>query len=93
MSCFLFNKIREQEGGTGSARKQWGRGEVARTMHTHVSKCKNNKMKGVKKGKKEKGRLTWEQIRRSEWSLKKKREKKKKTVIKKATKVIKIIGY
>jgi hypothetical protein len=50
-------------------------------------------MKGVKKGKKEKGRLTWEQIRRSEWSLKKKREKKKKTVIKKATKVIKIIGY
>jgi hypothetical protein len=25
--CFLFNKIKEQEGGTGSVRK-WGRGQV-----------------------------------------------------------------
>jgi hypothetical protein len=41
--CFLFNKIREQEGGTSSAQKQgsWG---VAQTMYTHVSKCKNNKI-------------------------------------------------
>jgi hypothetical protein len=31
--CFLFNKIREQEGGTGSA---WKPG---------VNKCKNNKIK------------------------------------------------
>jgi hypothetical protein len=47
--CFLFNKIREQEGRTGSAWKQVGvkerrrRGEVAQTMYTHVSKCKNGK--------------------------------------------------
>jgi hypothetical protein len=37
--CFLFNKIREQEGGTGFA----GRGRVAQTMYTHVSKCKKQK--------------------------------------------------
>jgi hypothetical protein len=42
---FLFNKIGEQEGRTGSAQKQgmWGRG-VAQTMYTHVSKCKNDKI-------------------------------------------------
>jgi hypothetical protein len=45
--CFLFNKIREQEGGTGSAWKprvgeMW---EVAQTMCTHLSKCKNDKNK------------------------------------------------
>jgi hypothetical protein len=33
--CFLFNKIREQEGGTGSAQK-WA--EVAQTMYTHTGK-------------------------------------------------------
>jgi hypothetical protein len=44
--CFLFNKIGE-EGRTGYAWK-WGRG-VAQTMYTHVSKCKNNKIKGGKK--------------------------------------------
>jgi hypothetical protein len=38
---FLFNKIGEQEGGTGSAWKQ-GAGELAQIMHTHVSKCKND---------------------------------------------------
>jgi hypothetical protein len=44
--CFLFNKIGEQEGGTGSAWKQGGEwGEVAQTMYTHVSTCKNNKWK------------------------------------------------
>jgi hypothetical protein len=41
--CFLFNKI-EEEGRTGSAWKQWG-GEVAQTVYTHVSKCKNDKIK------------------------------------------------
>jgi hypothetical protein len=50
--CFLFNKIGE-EGGTGSAWKQGGeersRGEVAQTMYIHVSKCKNDKIKGEKK--------------------------------------------
>jgi hypothetical protein len=46
--CFLFIKIGEQEGGTGSARKQGmgaGGDEVAQTMYAHVSKCKNDKMK------------------------------------------------
>jgi hypothetical protein len=37
--CFLFNKIGEQEDGTGSAWKR-RRGEVAQAMYTHVSKCK-----------------------------------------------------
>jgi hypothetical protein len=41
--CFLFNKIREQEGRTVSARKHGDGGDVAQTMCTHVSKCKNNK--------------------------------------------------
>jgi hypothetical protein len=50
--CFLFNKIRE-EGGTDSAWKQ-GVGEamggkVAQTIYTHVSKCKNGKIKKRKK--------------------------------------------
>jgi hypothetical protein len=46
--CFLFKKIREQKEGTGSAWKWeqvWRKGEVAQTMYTHVSKCKNNKIK------------------------------------------------
>jgi hypothetical protein len=48
--CFLFNKIREEEGGTGST---WKRGigeskggEVEQTMYTHVSKSKKDKIKG-----------------------------------------------
>jgi hypothetical protein len=46
--CFLFNKVREQEGRTGSAGKQeWG--EVAQIVYTHVSKCKNDKIKNFKK--------------------------------------------
>jgi hypothetical protein len=50
--CFLFNKIREQEGRTGSVQK-WGgglqglgegwMGRGGQTMYTHVSKCKNDK--------------------------------------------------
>jgi hypothetical protein len=36
--CFFFNKIGEQEGGTGSAQR-WG-DRVAQIMYTHVSKCK-----------------------------------------------------
>jgi hypothetical protein len=47
--CFLFNKIREQEGGTRSARKWVGRGVMAQTMYTHVCKYKNDKIKGEKK--------------------------------------------
>jgi hypothetical protein len=45
--CFLFNKIREEEGGAGYS-LNWGRRcwEVAQTMYTHVSKCKNDKIKG-----------------------------------------------
>jgi hypothetical protein len=49
---FLFNKIRE-EGGTSPAQKtgEEGRGEVAQTMYTHVSKCKQDKRKREKKKK------------------------------------------
>jgi hypothetical protein len=45
--CFLFNKIREQGGRTGSAWKWRGevRGEVAQTMYTCVGKCKKYKIK------------------------------------------------
>jgi hypothetical protein len=46
--CFLFNKIGEQEGITGSARKG-GREDVAQTMYTQVSKCKNERKKERKK--------------------------------------------
>jgi hypothetical protein len=38
--CFLFNKIGEQESGTGSAWKLGGQ-----IIYTHVSKCKNDKIK------------------------------------------------
>jgi hypothetical protein len=41
ISCFLFNKIREEEGRTVSAWK--GGMSMAQTMYTHVSKCKNGK--------------------------------------------------
>jgi hypothetical protein len=47
--CFLFNKIGE-EGGTGSAQKGVGGGGT-QTMYIHVSKCKNNKIKGEKEKK------------------------------------------
>jgi hypothetical protein len=48
--CFLFNKIRERESGTGSARKQGGGGAVGISrMCTHVNKCKNDKIKERKK--------------------------------------------
>jgi hypothetical protein len=40
--CFIFNKVREQEGGTCSAGS--GR-EVAQIMYTHISKCKNDEIK------------------------------------------------
>jgi hypothetical protein len=49
---FLFNKIREQEGRTGSA---WMRGsggggvEMAQTMYINVSKCKNETNKQTNK--------------------------------------------
>jgi hypothetical protein len=41
--CFLFNKIREEEGRTGSAWKQREVGEWPKQC-THMSKCKNDKM-------------------------------------------------
>jgi hypothetical protein len=47
--CFLFNKIREEKGRTGSAWKcGWERegklvGGVTPTMYTYMNKCKNNK--------------------------------------------------
>jgi hypothetical protein len=45
---FLFNKIGEKEGTTGSAWKlRWGK--LAQIMYTHVTKCKNNKIKERKK--------------------------------------------
>jgi hypothetical protein len=52
-SYFLFNKIAEQEGGTSSAWTGGGEGieEVVQTMYTHVSKCKNDKIKVEKKEK------------------------------------------
>jgi hypothetical protein len=43
--CFFFNKIREQEGGTGSSQKEDR--EVAQTMYIHVSKYKNDKIKKI----------------------------------------------
>jgi hypothetical protein len=46
--CFLFNKIREQEGRTGSAwKRECGEVCVGRwpNVYTHVSKCKNDKRK------------------------------------------------
>jgi hypothetical protein len=43
--CFFFNKIREHEGGTGSAQRRGGEGNVAQIMYTHVSKCKCDTIK------------------------------------------------
>jgi hypothetical protein len=45
--CFLSNKIREQEGRTGSAQKcvwVYG-GEMAQITYTHARKYKNDKIK------------------------------------------------
>jgi hypothetical protein len=39
--CFLFNKIREQEG----RKVGWGEEKVAQIMYTHISKSKNDKIK------------------------------------------------
>jgi hypothetical protein len=52
--CFLFNKIRAQEGRKSSARKGgsrrcWEEGEVNENMYTHVSKCNSDKIKERKK--------------------------------------------
>jgi hypothetical protein len=44
--CFLFNKIKKEECKTGSAWKLGG--GVAKTMYTHVSKCKNDKKESKK---------------------------------------------
>jgi hypothetical protein len=45
---FLFNKTGEQEGRTGSAKKL-GDGACVYTICAHISKCKNDKIKGEKK--------------------------------------------
>jgi hypothetical protein len=42
---FLINEIGEQEGGTGSAQEGRGGEEVTQTRYTHLSKCKNDKMR------------------------------------------------
>jgi hypothetical protein len=54
--CFLFNKIRG--GGWNSfcpeaGRERGGKGGVSQTMYTHVSKCKNDKVKERKEKKKD----------------------------------------
>jgi hypothetical protein len=49
--CFLFNKIGGHEGRTGSAWKQEEDGGEAQTMYTHVSNCKNEKIKKSDKNK------------------------------------------
>jgi hypothetical protein len=46
--CFLFNKIREQEGGTGSAWKCGGGYREMGGGTNNVSKCKNDKIKEKK---------------------------------------------
>jgi hypothetical protein len=45
----LSGRVGRQERGRGS-RRLWegGRGKVAQTMYTHVSKCKNYKIKKLK---------------------------------------------
>jgi hypothetical protein len=53
---FLFNKIGEQEGRTGSARKWGEREDVAQTMYTHASKCKNDKIKRERKKERNDGK-------------------------------------
>jgi hypothetical protein len=59
--CLLFNKIGEQEGGTGSAWKRevgWGqRGEMAQTMYAHMNKCKHNLKKELEEELKKKRKL------------------------------------
>jgi hypothetical protein len=42
---FLFNKIPERKGRTGSALGGGWSGVVAQTMYTHVNKCINDKIK------------------------------------------------
>jgi hypothetical protein len=49
--CFLFNKIRKQEGRIGSAQKpECGGGQLAQITYTHIGKCKNDKIKFKKLG-------------------------------------------
>jgi hypothetical protein len=46
--CFLFKIIREENGGTGSAQKGSWEGQVAQTVYAHISKSKNDRIKGEK---------------------------------------------
>jgi hypothetical protein len=47
--------IQTRKRDMGELGRMAGRGEVAQTMHTHVSKCKNDKIKGERKKKKKYG--------------------------------------
>jgi hypothetical protein len=49
--CFSFNKIRQESGTSSAWRRDWGDGgrKVAQIMYTHISKCKNNKIKFEKR--------------------------------------------
>jgi hypothetical protein len=42
---FFFHKMEEQEGGTDSALKLGGDEGGPNNVYTHVSKCKNDKIK------------------------------------------------
>jgi hypothetical protein len=53
LCVFFFNKIGEQEGGTGSAWRQWRVGGLAKTMYTCVNKCKNDNFFFKKRGEQE----------------------------------------
>jgi hypothetical protein len=49
LTCFFFNKIGEQEGRTGSARRWGWWGGMAQMMYIPVSKCKNDTINFFKK--------------------------------------------
>jgi hypothetical protein len=47
LSMFSLQQNQRTRGRMEAGGQGWG--EVAQTMYTHVSKCKNNKIKGEKK--------------------------------------------
>jgi hypothetical protein len=53
--CFLFKKLGKREEqdlpGSGGGGRGWEERAGGQTMHTHVSKCKIDKIKERKKGK------------------------------------------
>jgi hypothetical protein len=50
---FFFNKVEEQVLPGVAGQGVGGRGEVAQIMYTHISKCKNNKIKSSRGKKKQ----------------------------------------